>query len=99
MVAALSSAERRRLKARAHALAPVAQVGRQGVSDSFLAELDRALESHELVKVRLRGERDERAAQLDGVMSRLSCVVVGTIGSIAILYRPGAAENGSPTEE
>lgn len=78
-------------------MAPVAHVGRHGVSEPFLAELDRALGSHDLVKIRLRGERDERAAQLDDVASRLECAVVGTIGSIAILYRPSEDESGSPT--
>jgi RNA-binding protein len=94
---ALSAAQRRRLRARAHPLAPVLQVGRGGVSDAFVAELDRALEAHELVKVRLRGERDERAAQLDEVTARLHCAVVGTVGAVAILYRE--ADGGDDDEE
>jgi RNA-binding protein len=89
---ALSAAERRRLRARAHPLAPVAQVGRHGLSDAFLAELDRALASHELVKVRMRGERGERTAELQEVSDRLACAVVGTVGSVAILYRPAPDE-------
>ena len=93
MVPALTSAERRRLRAEAHALSPVAQVGRHGVSESFVAELDRALLSHELVKVRLRGERIERATELEEVSSRLQCAVVGTVGSVAILYRPAPDED------
>jgi RNA-binding protein len=83
----LTSAERRRLRALAHPLAPLAQVGRQGLSDPFVAELDRALESHELIKMRLRGEREERDAQLAELCERLSCAVVGTVGSVAILFR------------
>ena len=84
---ALTSSQRRKLKARAHPLSPVVQVGRGGVSDAFVAELDRALEAHELVKIRLRGEREERAAQLADVTARLDCAVVGTVGGVAILYR------------
>jgi RNA-binding protein len=87
---ALTTSQRRALKARAHALSPLVQVGRGGVSDAFVAELDRALESHELVKVRLRGEREERAAQLGDVTARLDCVVVGTVGAVAVLYRESA---------
>ncbi len=86
----LTTAERRQLRARSHELAPVAQVGRQGLSGAFLAELDRALTSHELIKLRLRGERDERSAQVDELRARLGCAVVGTIGGVAILYRPAA---------
>ncbi len=94
----LTSADRRRLRAEAHALSPVAQVGRQGLSESFVAELDRALASHELVKVRMRGERPERAAELDAVSSRLQCAVVGTVGSVAILYRPAPDEDDDAAE-
>lgn len=92
----LSAADRRRLKARAHTLAPVAQVGRQGLSEPFLAEVGRALSSHELIKVRLRGERDERAALLDDLTERLACAVVGTVGSIAILYRESEEAGEAP---
>ena len=96
---ALSAAQRRRLRARAHPLAPVAQVGRGGVSDAFVAELDRALEAHELVKVRLRGEREERAAQLDDVTGRLDCAVVGTVGGVAILYREADGSDDENDDE
>lgn len=98
MVPALTSSARRRLRAEAHALSPVVQVGRQGLSESFVAELDRALLSHELVKVRLRGERTERAAELDEVSNRLQCAVVGTVGSVAILYRPAPDKNDAEVQ-
>ena len=94
----LTSSQRRELRARAHPLAPVAQVGRGGVSDAFVAEVDRALDAHELIKVRLRGEREERAAQLDDVTARLDCAVVGTVGAVAILYRE-ADEDADEAEE
>ena len=94
----LTASQRRELRARAHPLAPVAQVGRGGVSDAFVAELDRALEAHELIKVRLRGEREERAAQLDDVTAQLDCAVVGTVGGVAILYRE-ADEDGDEAKE
>jgi RNA-binding protein len=84
----LTNAQRRRLRGEAHDLAPLVQVGRQGVSPAFLAELDRALASHELVKIRLRGERDERAAQLEEIGAALGCALVGTVGSVAVLFRP-----------
>jgi RNA-binding protein len=94
MVPVLPAAERRRLRALSHPLHPIVQVGRQGVSEAFLAEVGRALDSHELIKVRLRGEREERAAQLAEVSQRLQCAVVGTVGAVAILYRR-AEERGT----
>ena len=96
----LTAAQRREMRARAHPLAPVAQVGRGGVTDAFVAELDRALDAHELIKIRLRGEREERAAQLEEVTARLDCAVVGTVGAVAILYREAdeADEEGDDRE-
>ena len=87
---ALSGAQRRKLRALAHGLKPVTELGRHGLSEAFVAELDRALESHELVKVRLRADREERAALLPELARRLSCEAVGMVGQIAILYRAAA---------
>ena len=95
---ALTASQRRELRGRAHLLAPVAQVGRGGVTDAFVAELDRALDAHELIKIRRRGEREERATQLEEVTARLDCAVVGTVGAVAVLYRE-ADEDEDEREE
>ena len=84
---ALSPDQRRRLRARAHPLHPVAQVGRQGLSPAFLAEVARARASPELIKIRLTGSRDERAAQLAAISEELRCAPVSTVGAVAVLYR------------
>ena len=87
----LTGAQRRRLRALAHETRPVAQLGRHGMSEAFLAELDRALAEHELVKVRLSGaEREEREMMADELGERLGCEPVGLVGGVAILYRPAA---------
>lgn len=89
-VVSLSGAQRRRLRALAHGLRPVAELGRHGLSEAFLGELDRTLESHELIKVRLRADRAERQQLLPELARRLGCEAVGAVGQIAILYRPAA---------
>ena len=86
----LSGAQRRKLRALAHDLKPVAELGRQGLSEAFVGEVDRALASHELIKVRLRADRDERAQLLPEIAHRLGCEAVGMVGQVAILYRPAA---------
>ena len=48
----LTPAERKALKARAHKLEPVVQIGAKGLTDEVIAEIDRALRAHELIKVR-----------------------------------------------
>jgi RNA-binding protein len=85
----LSPAERRRLRARAHALKPVVLVGETGLSDGLLAEADRALETHELIKVRLPAvEREVRAALARALCEGLGAQQVQSIGRVLVLFRP-----------
>ena len=57
----LTPAERRDLKARAHALHPVVMIGNDGLTPAVLKAIDEALRSHELIKIRAAGEdRDVR---------------------------------------
>lgn len=84
----LTSAQRRDLKAQAHALKPVVQTGGQGLTDAVVQEIEIALAHHELIKVRLAGaERDERQDMTTSLAERLGAEVVGSIGAVVILYR------------
>ncbi len=84
----LTSATKRELKARAHALKPVVLVGQRGLTPAVIASVDEALNAHELIKVRLpAGERAERVLQADGMASRLQADVVASIGRVVVLYR------------
>ena len=87
-MAGLSSAERRALKARAHALDPVVRIGDGGLSDAVVAEIDRALNAHELIKVRAGGmDRVERALALAAICERTGAEAVQAIGKVMVLWR------------
>ena len=84
-----SSAERRSLRARAHALDPVVRIGDAGLTDAVVAETDRALAAHGLIKVRVAGEdRSDREAAAATFERRLGCAVVQSIGKVLVLWRP-----------
>lgn len=83
----LTGQQRRHLRGLAHALRPAVQVGQRGLADAVVAEVDRALDRHELIKVRLSGDRDERRELAEGLAGHLEAHLVGTIGAMAILYR------------
>ena len=68
---ALNPTERRALKARAHALDPVVLVGDKGLTGAVLGEIEVALKAHELVKIRVQAEREER----DGILGDRKSVV------------------------
>jgi RNA-binding protein len=86
-MAELSPARRRELKARAHALDPVVLVGGAGLSGQMLAEIDRSLKSHELIKVRVNAERAVRDAVFQEICRQTGAQPVQHIGKILVLFR------------
>lgn len=87
----LTPRERARLKARAHALEPVVHIGHGGVTDAVVAEVDRALEAHELIKVRAGAQdREARSELVETLSARTKAAVVQTVGKVMVFWRPKA---------
>jgi RNA-binding protein len=85
----LTPSQRARLKAKAHALEPVVHIGQAGVSDNVIAELERSLTAHELIKVKLAGADRESRRDLTQVLSeRTGAAVVQQVGRVLVLWRP-----------
>lgn len=84
----LTEKQRRHLRGLGHALKPLVQIGKAGLTDTVVAEADQALKDHELVKVRVTGmERDPRDEALALLATRTKSEMAGRIGHTAILYR------------
>lgn len=79
--------EKKKLKAQAHPLNPVVMIGQAGLTPAVLKEINLALDAHELIKVRIRAERDERSVIRDEICAETSAELVQSIGQIAVLYR------------
>ncbi|HSN70332.1 MAG TPA: ribosome assembly RNA-binding protein YhbY [Steroidobacteraceae bacterium] len=85
----LSETQKKYLRGRGHALKPVILVGQAGASDPLLAEFDRALTDHELVKVKVRGaEREQRDEILASLSGATDAALVQRIGNVGLFYRP-----------
>ena len=84
----MTPSERKAFKARAHKLEPVVIIGAKGLTDEVVAEIDRALKAHELIKVRVpvlgREERDEA---FEAICKRTGAAPVQHIGKILVLFR------------
>ena len=82
--------ERSTLRAAAHPLKPVVLIGDNGLTEAVLKEIDRALVSHELIKVKVNGaERADRETLLVTICDTLSCASIHHLGKTLILFRPG----------
>jgi RNA-binding protein len=80
--------KRRQLRARAHTLDPVVMVGQSGVSAGVLQEIERALNSHELIKIRIAGaDRTGRKRMLEEICSAASADPVQHIGRMLVIFR------------
>jgi RNA-binding protein len=85
----LTAKERARLKARAHALEPNVSVGNAGATAAVIAEVERALAKHELIKVKIQIDDREHRRQLgDEIGNATDAAVVHRVGKVTILWRP-----------
>lgn len=84
----LTPSERRALRARAHHLHPVVMIGEAGLTPGVLRELDLALKSHELVKIRVLGD-DRRARKnlMGEICGALAAHPVQSVGKILVVFR------------
>ena len=84
----MDSAERKRYRRIAHHLHPIVMVGDGGVSDAVIAETNRALDDHELIKVKVNAmDRQDRGEMIDALAAACQAETVQKIGKIVVLYR------------
>lgn len=83
----LTNSQLRYLRGLSHKLKPVVMVADKGLSENVLSEIETALEHHELVKIKLRSDRETRAGWIDEITSRFGVERVQTIGQVACFYR------------
>ncbi|HTH13391.1 MAG TPA: YhbY family RNA-binding protein [Spirochaetia bacterium] len=83
----LKGYQRGYLTRKAHGLQPVVHVGKFGLTDEVVAAVDRALEDHELIKVKFVAFKEERDDIARQVGAKIDATLVRVVGNIAIYYR------------
>jgi len=84
----ITSKKRSALRSQAHALKPVVIVGGNGLTETVMAEIDRALNDHELIKIKIAGqEKAQRKADSLTICESLQAELIQNIGNIAVIYR------------
>jgi RNA-binding protein len=89
----LTGKQRRFLRAQAHHLGPILQVGKAGVTENLVEQIRLALEAHELIKISIlpncEQDRHEVAEQLSGSSG---AELVQVLGRTVVLYRPSSTK-------
>ena len=86
---AISTTERRALKAEAHSLNPVVTIADNGLSEAVLKEIDHSLKSHGLIKIRVvSDDREQREGYLAEICHNLNAAAVQHIGKLLVVWRP-----------
>lgn len=94
LIMALTQEQKKQFKSIGHHLKPVLTVAENGLTEGVMAELERALNDHELIKVQFRiTERDDRRALIDELCQNGSCELVQVIGKMALVYRRNPKPN------
>ncbi|MCX7099323.1 MAG: ribosome assembly RNA-binding protein YhbY [Methylococcales bacterium] len=83
----MNPADKKKLRAQAHTLKPVVMIGQSGLTPAVLAEIELALNSHELIKVKIRAEREERKLITEKIQADTGAEPIQSIGQIAVIYR------------
>ncbi|MGE8361063.1 ribosome assembly RNA-binding protein YhbY [Pseudomonas sp.] len=90
----LTQEQKKQYKSIGHHLKPVLIVADNGLTEGVLAELERALNDHELIKVQLRIiEREDRIAAIDELCKAGRAELVQIIGKMALIYRKNPKAN------
>lgn len=90
MTLKLTTKQKQELKGRAHKLNPIIMIGNKGLTDAVKKETDRALNDHELIKIRIAiQDREERRAVLAEISEAVGATVIQSIGNIGVIFRPG----------
>jgi RNA-binding protein len=83
----VNAAEIRKLRATAHNLNPVVMIGQSGLTAAVLAEIEGALNAHELIKIKIRAEKEERVQISQKICEDTDAQLIQNIGQVAIIYR------------
>ncbi|QLE79697.1 ribosome assembly RNA-binding protein YhbY [Francisella sp. Scap27] len=90
----MDTKKQQRLRADAHILKPVVLMGDKGLTENVMLEIDLALASHELIKVKAgRLPKEEKKAIADEITKATKSELVQIIGNILVLYRKNSSKN------
>ena len=90
----ITSGQRAKLRSMAQNLKPIFHVGKNGINDNFIKDIDTALELHELIKIAVLRNSDLDAKTSMALLSAaLKAEPVTAIGNKFVIYRRSSRDN------
>ncbi len=83
----MSPEQKKELKTQAHLLKPIIMIGQAGLSEAVLKEIEITLDIHELLKIKVRAERDERKEIFQQICTATKSEMIQNIGQVLVIYR------------
>ncbi len=83
----MNSVRKKQLKAQAHILKPVIIVGQAGLKEPVLNEIEITLDTHELIKIKIRADRDDRKIIQQQIITKAKAELIQSIGQVIVIYR------------
>lgn len=83
----LTTQQKKKLTTLAHGLRPVVTIGQKGIKDTIHEEINKALDYHQLIKVKIVGEKQERINLSTLITNQHKSIIIQSIGSIVVFYR------------
>lgn len=84
----INSRDLRALKSKLHSLKPVVIIGSNGLTNAVIQEIDRALNDHELIKIRAHvNKNNELTTIAEKICTKIKATLIQTIGHIIAIYR------------
>lgn len=91
----LTAAQKKQFRSIGHNLKPLVIIAGNGLTEGVQLEVDRALEDHELIKVKFNvGDREVKKELIKALCDQVQAHIIQEIGNIALMYR--AAEKPNP---
>ncbi len=90
----MTSKERAAWRAKANTLEPIIQIGKEGISDNLITQVDDALDTRELIKIKVHLDTAPNAPKefANELAEKTGADVIPLIGGVIVLYRKADEE-------
>ena len=90
----ISNRQKKHFRTIGHNLRPVVTISHKGLTNSLGHEIDRALNDHELIKIKINTRRREVRKEITSqICEQHHAECIQSIGYISLVYRPSKTTN------